>query len=230
MAVCNSPSGIRKHSVLSYEAVFGQKYHTQLKCYISEMRECGSIFQRLKLSPDERLETYVRQHDIVNIDIDHAEFDDNDNIDNSDEDESVEIDDNAFLELISEKNNMQLSNHDSNDGLGNTCIFDGDGDVNDGEEHYKELPSVVDNADNINEVFVSNTLPVVVNPPPVYCQIILDSPPPVINEPTESLIFPVREYSTFTVQEAWDHSNITRYHQPLSTRKKFLIPLANANM
>ncbi len=100
MAVCNSHSGIKKHIVLSYEAVFGQKYHTQLKCNISEIRECGSIFQRLKLSPDEQLKTYVQKHDVVDIDIDHAEFDDNDNVDDSDEDEGVETDDNAFPELI----------------------------------------------------------------------------------------------------------------------------------
>jgi hypothetical protein len=74
MAVCNSHSGQRKHSVSSYEAEFGQKYNPQLKCNMSEMRECQSIFQRLKLIPDEWLETYVRQHDIVDIEIDHAEF------------------------------------------------------------------------------------------------------------------------------------------------------------
>jgi hypothetical protein len=37
MAVCNSHSGRRKHSMSSYEAVFGQKYHPQLKCNMSEM-------------------------------------------------------------------------------------------------------------------------------------------------------------------------------------------------
>jgi hypothetical protein len=173
------------------------------------------------LSPDERLETYVQQHDIVNIDIDHAEFDDDDNIDDSDKDEGLEIDDNAFPELISEEDDMQLGNHDSNDGLGNTCTLDGDGDVNDGEEHYKELPSVVDDADNINEVLVGNTPPIVVDPSPVYCQITSDSPPPVVNEPTEPMTVCVREYSTFTVHEAWDHGNIARYHQPLGTCKEF---------
>ncbi len=91
MAVCNSHSGQQKHSMSSYKAVFGQKYHPQLKCNMSEMRECRSIFQSLKLSPDERLETYVRQHDIVDIDIefDHAEFNDDDYVDDSDEDEGV---------------------------------------------------------------------------------------------------------------------------------------------
>ena len=38
MAVCNSHSGMRKNSVSSYEAVFGQKYHPQLNCNMSQMR------------------------------------------------------------------------------------------------------------------------------------------------------------------------------------------------
>jgi hypothetical protein len=86
MAVCNSHSGQQKHSVSSYKAVFGQKYHRQLKCNMSEMRECWSIFQRLKLSPDERLETYVWQHNIVDIEINHAEFNDDNEVDDRDED------------------------------------------------------------------------------------------------------------------------------------------------
>jgi hypothetical protein len=80
---------------------------------------------------------------------------------------------------------------------------------------------VVDNADNIDDVLVGDTPPVVVNPPPVYCQITLDSPPPVVNDPTEPTTFRVREYSTFTVQEAWDHGNIVRYNQQLGTCKEF---------
>jgi hypothetical protein len=107
MSVCNSHLGIRKHSLSSYEAVFGQKYHPQLKCTMSEMRECWSVFQRLRLSPDERLETYVRQHDIVDIELENEEFlNDEDNTGDSD-DESVDVDDNAFPELItSEDDNM----------------------------------------------------------------------------------------------------------------------------
>jgi hypothetical protein len=50
LVVCNCHSGRRKHSMSSYKAVFGQKYHPQLKCNMSKMRECRSIFQRLKLS------------------------------------------------------------------------------------------------------------------------------------------------------------------------------------
>ncbi len=205
MAVCNSHSGRWKHSVSSYEAVFGHKYHPQLKCNMSEMRECWSIFQRLKMSPDEWLETYVRQHDILDIDLDHAEYNEDDNIDDSDKDEGVDIDENAFPELNLEENNVQLVNQSSNNGLGNARMHDDDRDDN-----------------SINEVLVVDLPPVVVDPPFVYCQITLDSPPPVDNEPTEPAMFRVREYSTFTVQEAWDQGNITRYHQPLvGTRDEF---------
>ncbi len=145
MAVCNSHSGTRKHSVSSYEAVFGQKYHPQLKCNMSKMRECWSIFQRLKLSPDEQLETYVWQHNIVDIEFNRAEYDKDDDVDDSDKEEGVDIDKNAFPELISEEDNMQLGNHDpelnleesdvqlgnlnSNDGLVNTGRHDDDGNV-----------------------------------------------------------------------------------------------------
>ncbi len=145
MAVCNSHSGTRKHSVSSYEAVFGQKYHPQLKCNLSKMRECRSVFQRLKLSPDERLETYVRQHDIVDIEFGRAEYDKDDDVDDSDEEEGVDIDENAFPELILEEDDMQLGNHgpelnleesdvqlgdlNSNDSLVNTGRYDDDGDV-----------------------------------------------------------------------------------------------------
>ena len=97
MAVCNSHSGIRKNSMSSYEAVFGQKYHPQLKCNMSQMRECKSIFQRLKLSPDERQQTYVNDHDIVDIALDSTEFLDNeDSITDTDEEEGVELGDDRF--------------------------------------------------------------------------------------------------------------------------------------
>jgi hypothetical protein len=137
------------------------------------------------MSLDERLETYVQQHDIVDIEFDHAEYDEDDNIDDSDEDEGVDIDENAFLELNLEENNVQLVNQYSDNGLGDTHMHDDDRDDN-----------------SINEVFVVNPPPVVVDPPPVYCQITLDSPSPMDNEPTEPTMFRVREYSTFTVQEA----------------------------
>jgi hypothetical protein len=97
MAVCNSHSGIRKNSVSSYEAVFGQKYHQQLQCNLSEMRECKSIFQRLKLSPNERLETYVREYNIVDIEVEDTDHnDDDDDDDDSDENEGDDLDEITF--------------------------------------------------------------------------------------------------------------------------------------
>jgi hypothetical protein len=98
MSVCNSHSGIRKNSVSSYEAVFGQKYHQPLQCNLSELRECKSIFQRLKLSPNERLQTYVREHNIVDIVVQGTDdYHDNDDDDSSDdENEGDEIDENTF--------------------------------------------------------------------------------------------------------------------------------------
>ncbi len=93
---------------------------------------------------------------------------------------------------------MQLVNQSSGDGLGDTRMHDNDRDDN-----------------SIDESLVVDPPPVVVDPPCVYCQITSDSPPPVDNEPTEPTMFRVREYSTFTVQEAWDQGNIAWYHQPL---------------
>jgi hypothetical protein len=109
MSVCNSHSNNRRHSVLSYEAVFGQTYHPALKCTMSDLRECWSIHQRLRMSPDNRLETYVRVHDIVDIEVPSAlqqsggyegleEMDESDD----DEEEGDDIAENAFLDLDEE--------------------------------------------------------------------------------------------------------------------------------
>jgi hypothetical protein len=82
MALCNSHSIQKKYCISNYEAVFGQKYHPTLKCSLEEMHECRSIFQRLRLSPDERLEKYVQENDIVDIEFDKiglaAAFDEDD--------------------------------------------------------------------------------------------------------------------------------------------------------
>jgi hypothetical protein len=40
------------------------------------------------------------------------------------------------------------------------------------------------------------------------CQLTFHSPPSVFNDTTEQETFHTREFSTFTVQEAWDHGNI----------------------
>ena len=65
MACCNSHAGRARQSVSNYEAVFGMKYHTGIKCSLKEMRECRNISERLRISPDERLAKLVEEMDIV---------------------------------------------------------------------------------------------------------------------------------------------------------------------
>jgi hypothetical protein len=68
MGVCNSHEGRRMYSVSSYLAVYGQEYYQEIKCPIETMRECKTISQRLCLSRDERLEKYVTENGIVDVD------------------------------------------------------------------------------------------------------------------------------------------------------------------
>jgi hypothetical protein len=108
MSVCNSHSGIRKFSTSSYEAVFGLPYYPELRCTVAEMRQCNTIEQRLRLSPDERLATYVREHDIVDYITELggaslvSDLDDNEN-DGDDENEGVDVTDYAFPEAFADK-------------------------------------------------------------------------------------------------------------------------------
>ena len=60
------------------------------------MRDCVSIFQRLKLSPDERLATYVKEHDIVDIELCDALEEEETDDDDDDESEGDEINDDTF--------------------------------------------------------------------------------------------------------------------------------------
>ncbi len=102
MTVCNSHTGTRSLNTSSYQAVFGQRFHPVLRCTVSEMRECVSISQRLRLSPDERLEKYVKEHDIVDIaagpsrPFDPTQEDTEDDDDAEDESEGDEINDSTF--------------------------------------------------------------------------------------------------------------------------------------
>ncbi len=82
------------------------------------------------MSPDEQLKTYVRQHNIVVIQFDSAECIDDDDVDGSDEDEGVDIDENVFPELKSEENDVHLSVMDRDDGVGDTTVHGKDEDDN----------------------------------------------------------------------------------------------------
>jgi hypothetical protein len=274
MSVCNSHSGIRKNSVSSYEAVFGQKYHQPLQCNLSELRECKSIFQRLKLSPNERLQTYVREHNIVDIEVqDTDNYHDNDDDDSSDdENEGNDIDENAFpdagvfegtltniegvgdqaiidswqLRLAAEDDDDYRSRMDSppDDVIAAVTRLDkrlgtrsgsSDSRVEVSPIALQASPAAGDLsvATGAIDLTVSNSRNVAMAPvdltvsPPhsnqTYCQLTFDSPQPVvvIEESTEQETYRASEFSTFTVQEAWDKGNIARYYQTLSSRQEF---------
>jgi hypothetical protein len=276
MSVCISHSGIRKNSVSSYEAVFGQKYHPQLQCNLSEMRECKSIFQRLKLSPNERLQTYVREHNIVYIEVQDTDYNYNNDDDDSsdDENEGDDIDENAFPDagvFEGTLGNME--------GMGNQAIIDcwqlrlAEEDDDDYHSRMDSPPDdVIAAVTRMDErlgtrsgssgsrvevsttalqaapaagvlsvatgatidLAISNNSPNVamasidltVSPPhsnQTYCQLTFDSPQPVvvIEESTEQETYRASEFSTFTVQEAWDKGNIARFYKTLSSRQEF---------
>jgi hypothetical protein len=279
MSVCNSHSGIRKNSVSSYEAVFGQKYHQQLQCNLSELRECKSIFQRLKLSPNERLQTYVREHNIVDIEAQDTDtYYNNDDDDSSDdENEGDDIDENAFpdagvfdwtcaniegvgdqaiidswqVRLAEEDDDEYRSRMDSppddviaavtrldnkrfgtRSGQSSGSMVEVSTMALQSAPAAGELSSVATGAIDLT---VSNsrnvaTAPVdlTVSPPhsnQTYCQLTFDSPQPaavVIEESTEpETYYRASEFSTFTVQEAWDKGNIACFYKTLSSRKEF---------
>jgi hypothetical protein len=105
MAVCNSHSGQKKYSLSNYEAVFGQKYHPTLMCTLAEIHECRSISQRLWISPDDRLDKYVKDNDIVDIDVDKsvlaADFDEDEELEEEFDrmHPPVELDDTTFPDI-----------------------------------------------------------------------------------------------------------------------------------
>ena len=112
MSVCNSHSGTRRYSTSSYEAVFGLPYHPELRCTVVKLRECKTIGQRLNLSPDDRLATYVREHNIGDYMSDlggggvssQASDGDNADMDREDEEEGLDLSDNAFPDVLSQDN------------------------------------------------------------------------------------------------------------------------------
>lgn len=55
MQTINSKCGRAAHDVAPYKAVFGQNYHQEISCKLSDMRKCTTIEERLRLSNDDRL-------------------------------------------------------------------------------------------------------------------------------------------------------------------------------
>ncbi|KAG7338309.1 hypothetical protein IV203_024005 [Nitzschia inconspicua] len=55
----------------AYKTVFGVRYHEKLECHIEEMKECRSLWQRLRLNPDARLEESSK--DEFDLEVDDSE-------------------------------------------------------------------------------------------------------------------------------------------------------------
>jgi len=191
------------------------------------MLDCKSIFQRLKLSPDERLQTYVNEHDIVDIALDSTEFLDNeDSVTDTDEEEGVELGDDAFPELAVNEDEVDGGGDDDDgghhglddrsDGLDDTGFIEGGGNYDNEGHHglkfgYDGLvdPGMVDGGGDDHDGGHVDVSSPTSSPPVVLCQVTLDSPRPVVlDADAERLTYRVSEYSTFTVQQAWDHGNI----------------------
>lgn len=225
MSVCNSHSGRKKYDVSSYEAVFGQRYHPQLKCNLEDMRKCRSIYQRLKLSPDERLEKYVRESNIVDIEFDNdviaaaADVMDDDDITNDDdEDEGQEIDDNAFPECEA------VNNEEDKDE----------------EENFEVLRPSEDVGITIQDInppvanIGTNSQPTQ-NETQTEIQLCGVIEPTTLTHPSndEATLPTFRSsyFSEFKLDEAWNHGNIARSQRPLSSsgrrEYKFLMPTLN---
>jgi hypothetical protein len=133
MSICNSQSGMKSHNTSSYEAVFGQRYHPVLLCTVDEMRRCSSIHQHLKLCPDECLEKYVKDYDIV--DFDDADGrgrnvktvdEDSDDVDDADDTEGDDINDNTFPDCEKEEEILCI---EITSNIGNTSERNLDGSI-----------------------------------------------------------------------------------------------------
>jgi hypothetical protein len=231
MAICNSHSGHKKYCVSNYEAVFGQKYHPALMCSLAKIHECRSISQRLWISPDERLEKYVKDNDIVDIDVDKsvlaADFDEVNELEEEFDrmHPPVELDNAAFPDVAVSFNSDKEYDYKVgyHDGAGKTKA----------QDNNVVLVRVRTASTNILAM-QPNILPPTFQED-VSSSVSLATPkaaPPGPNctmtgslwtETTGGAVankypetFHVSEYSTFTVQEAWNNGNITQNHSILS--------------
>jgi hypothetical protein len=209
-------------------------------CTLAEIHECRSIFQMLWISPDDRLEKYVKGNDIVDIDVDKsvlaADFDE----DNELEEEfdrmhpPMELDNTAFPDItVSFDSDKEYDNKVGyHHGAGKTEAQDDDVVLVGVRTASTEIPAMQPNIlpQTVQED-VSNSVrlaaPKAAPPSPNRTMTgSLWTGQTVANKHPET--FCVLEYLTFTLQEAWDNGNIARNHSILSGRQrieyKFLFP------
>jgi hypothetical protein len=236
MSVCNSHSGTRRYSTSSYQAVFGLPYHPELRCTVAKLRECKTIGQRLNLSPDDRLATYVREHNIVDYMSDlggggvssQASNGDNADMDGDDEEEGLDLSDNAFPDVLSQ----DYADDDAAEctSLPGIDLCDNNGDNNDAEilpgidfrstspsveaclspvitQDHNRKSSKADMNPSDDIVSVSSTTTTKDN---------CDGPQNVNWSYTRA-----DEHSTYTVAEAWDNGNIARKQSSLGDTRQY---------
>jgi hypothetical protein len=217
MAICNSHSGRKKYSVSNYEAVFGQKYHPTLMCSLAEIRECQSISQRLRISPDEKLEKYVKDNDIVDIDVDEsvlaADFDENKECEEEFDrmHPFMDLDDAAFPDIkISFNSDKEYDNKVGyHHGVGKTKARDNNVVLVGVRTASTDIPAMQPNI--LPQTFqedVSNSVSLAApkEAPPGPDRTMMGSlwtVGTVANKHLET--FHGSEYSTFMLQEAWDN-------------------------
>ncbi len=219
MAVCNSQTGMKSlstSSMISYESVFSQQYHPVLQCTVAEMHDCVSTFQRLKLSPDERLENYVKDHDIVDIDVADGRGrnvqiskEDSEDVDDANESEGDEINDDTFPDC--EEDNVILCKE----------IKETDTSICNTMDYASEHAAIIKNIDGTTDVTLDKGMKNAGATVPLVKKINVDTgcdEYKVTGTKSDS-----RPYLTLDLRAAWDNGNIACPDYPLShhNTKKF---------
>ncbi len=173
------------------------------------MRDCVSIFQRLKLSPDERLEKYVKDHDIVDInDADACGCnlqiikEDSDDVDDADESEGDEINDNTFPDCEKEDKILCQDITVTKSNIGNTMAFT--------SENANKIPDVDGTTDvTFDKQFKDGDVPCIQKLFNVEtgCQ---------EQYKAAGLMSVSRTYVTLNLRDAWANGKLARADYPLS--------------
>jgi hypothetical protein len=128
MGVVNSQEGQKQTSVASYMAIFGQSYHTPIKVSVDAMGQCQTISERLRISRDDRLEKFVNENDIIDLDegsdeefvdemLDEEEKDEI-NVDEEDKEETDNVDHSMMIDDDEMDSIIQMTTFSSRDNLG----------------------------------------------------------------------------------------------------------------
>ncbi len=237
MLVCNSHSGIRRYSTSSYQAVFGQPYHPELWCTVAELRECKTIGQRLNLSPDDRLATYVREHDIVDyisnlggggVSSLASDGDDAD-MNGDDEEEGLDLSDDGCPDALSHDNA-------DNDGAEFPSLPGIDLSHDDADDDGAEFPSLpgIDFSTTTPSVEAHGSPAITQDHDRTASKTEMNQSEDIVSLSSTASTKDhgdgqnvnwsytrAAEYSTLMVAEAWEHGNIARKQSSLGDNRRY---------